>query len=178
MMITLVRIELYKIFKKWRTYIGFIAIAVLVPVIQIAMMIEGERSLDFMTKNLQQSFIFVGNLLNGYLISYIVLGMLVIHIPFLITLVAGDLLAGLQGAFVHFRGSGVVNPVSEFKGAAGGHLRDGPAEQIDHLLVRMAVAIVHDDPGFQVVPGHGARFFNRLRSWGYRQRGHPLTSRL
>ncbi len=93
-MLTLIRIELYKIFKKWRTYIGFLAIAVLVPVIQIAMMIEGERSLNFMTRNLQQSFIFVGNLLNGYLISYIVLGMLVIHIPFLITLVAGDLLAG------------------------------------------------------------------------------------
>jgi ABC-2 type transport system permease protein len=93
-MVTLVRIELYKIFKKWRTYIGFIAIAVLVPIIQIAMMIEGESSLDFMTRNLQQSFIFVGNLLNGYLISYIILGSLWVHIPFLITLVAGDLLAG------------------------------------------------------------------------------------
>lgn len=93
-MITLTRIELYKIFKKWRTYIGFIAIAVLVPLIQIAMLIEGERSLDFMTRNLQQSFIFVGNLLNGYLISYIILNSLAVHIPFLITLVAGDLLAG------------------------------------------------------------------------------------
>ncbi len=93
-MITLVNIELYKIFRKWRTYIGFIAIAVLVPVIQLAMLAEGERSLDFMTRNLQQSFVFVGNLLNGYLISYIILNSLVIHIPFLIALVAGDLLAG------------------------------------------------------------------------------------
>jgi len=93
-MITLINIELYKIFKKWRTYIGFIAIAVLVPMIQIAMLIEGEQSLNFMTRNLQQSFIFVGNLLNGYLISYIILNSLAVHIPFLITLVAGDLLAG------------------------------------------------------------------------------------
>lgn len=93
-MITLVRIELYKIFKKWRTYIGFLAIAVLIPVIQIAMLIEGEQSLNFMTRNLQQSFIFVGNLLNGYLITYLILGSLYIHIPFLIALVAGDLLAG------------------------------------------------------------------------------------
>jgi len=93
-MLTLVNIELYKIFRKWRTYIGFIAIAVLVPVIQLAMLAEGERSLDFMTRNLQQSFVFVGNLLNGYLISYIILNSLVIHIPFLIALVAGDLLAG------------------------------------------------------------------------------------
>ena len=93
-MIKLVRIELYKIFKKWRTYIGFLAIAVLIPVIQIAMLIEGEKSLNFMTRNLQQSFIFVGNLLNGYLITYLILGSLYIHIPFLIALVAGDLLAG------------------------------------------------------------------------------------
>ncbi len=93
-MTKIIRIELYKIFKKWRTYIGFLAIAVLVPVIQIAMLIEGEKSLNFMTRNLQQSFIFVGNLLNGYLITYLILGSLYIHIPFLIALVAGDLLAG------------------------------------------------------------------------------------
>ena len=30
-MIQIINIELYKIFKKWRTYIGFIAIAVLIP---------------------------------------------------------------------------------------------------------------------------------------------------
>ncbi|MGB8320456.1 MAG: ABC transporter permease, partial [Ignavibacteriaceae bacterium] len=93
-MIKLVSIELYKIFKKWRTYIGFLAIAVLIPVIQIAMLIEGEKSLNFMTRNLQESFVFVGNLLNGYLITYLILGSLYVHIPFLIALVAGDLLAG------------------------------------------------------------------------------------
>ena len=112
-MLTLVRIELYKIFKKWRTYIGFIAIAILVPVIQLAMLAEGERSLDFMTRNLQQSFVFVGNLLNGYLISYIILNGLVIHIPFLIALVAGDLLAGeaIAGTYRLL----ITRPVSRFK---------------------------------------------------------------
>jgi ABC-2 type transport system permease protein len=93
-MIKIINIELYKIFKKWRTYIGFIAIAVLIPVIQIAMLAEGERSLDFMTRNLQQSFVFVGNLLNAYLVSYLILNALAVHIPFLVALVTGDLLAG------------------------------------------------------------------------------------
>jgi ABC-2 type transport system permease protein len=69
-------------------------IAVIVPVINLAMLAEGERSLDFMTRNLQQSFVFVGNLLNGYLVSYFILTSLAVHIPFLIALVAGDLLAG------------------------------------------------------------------------------------
>lgn len=93
-MIELVRIELYKIFKKWRTYISFIAIGLLVALIQLAMYLEGQKSLDFMTRNLQESFMFVGNLLNSFLISYFILNTLAVHIPFLITLVAGDLLAG------------------------------------------------------------------------------------
>ena len=94
MMTGLIKIELYKIFKKWRTYIGFIAIGLLVAIIQTAMYFEGQKSLDFMTRNLQDSFLFVGNLLNGFFISYLILNMLAVHIPFLITLVAGDLLAG------------------------------------------------------------------------------------
>jgi ABC-2 type transport system permease protein len=94
MMIELIKIELFKIFKKWRTYIGFIAIGLLVAIIQIAMYFEGQESIDFMTRNIQESFLFVGNLLNGFFISYLILNMLAVHIPFLITLVAGDLLAG------------------------------------------------------------------------------------
>jgi len=93
-MYTLVKIELFKIFSKWRTYIGFMAIGVMVPIIQIALYFEGDRYIDFMTRSFRDNFVFVGNLLNGYLISYIILGSLTIHIPFLIALVAGDLLAG------------------------------------------------------------------------------------
>jgi ABC-2 type transport system permease protein len=94
MIFTLIRIELLKIFRKWRTYIGFIAIGILIPVIHLAMYIEGQKSIDKVTTGLRDSFILVGNLLNGYWISYNILYALIIHIPFLITLVAGDLLAG------------------------------------------------------------------------------------
>jgi ABC-2 type transport system permease protein len=89
-----VRIELLKIFRKWRTYIGFIAIGILVPLLHLAMYLEGQNSIDFVTRGLRDSFVLVGNLLNGYWISYLILNALTIHIPFLITLVAGDLLAG------------------------------------------------------------------------------------
>jgi ABC-2 type transport system permease protein len=91
---TLVKIELLKIFRKWRTYIGFIAIGVLVPLLHLAMYLEGQKSLDFITRGLRESFVLVGNLLNGYWISYLILNALTVHIPFLIALVAGDLLAG------------------------------------------------------------------------------------
>lgn len=112
-MINLIGIELYKIFRKWRTYIGFIAIGVLVSVIQIAIYVEGDGYMNMVTRGLSQSFMFTGNLLNGYLIAHLVLGALVIHIPFLITLVAGDLLAGeaTNGTYRIL----ITRPVSRFK---------------------------------------------------------------
>jgi len=112
-MITLINIELYKIFKKWRSYIGFIAIAILIPVIEIAIDMEGTRSLNFVTRQIQQTFIFVGNLLNTYFVSYLILNSLAIHIPFLITLVAGDLLAGEATAGTYR--ILVTRPISRFQ---------------------------------------------------------------
>ncbi|MBA4250997.1 MAG: hypothetical protein C0425_05510 [Chlorobiaceae bacterium] len=97
-MISLINIELYKIFKKWRSYIGFIAIGILVPIVHIAMFFEGQHTLSHLTENLKQNFVFVGNLLNGYLIAYLILISLIVQIPFLIALVAGDLLAGEASA--------------------------------------------------------------------------------
>jgi ABC-2 type transport system permease protein len=90
----MLRIELEKIFLRGRSYIGFAAIGVLVPVIQAAMYSEGNQYFELFTQSLRQQFDFSGNLLNGYLIAYIVLQSLFVHIPLLISLVAGDLLAG------------------------------------------------------------------------------------
>lgn len=84
-MITLVYIELQKIFKKWRTYIGFLAIGILVPLAQWALFAEGMHGYERMvTRQLGDSFISGGNVLNGYLLAFIVLQGLYIHFPFLI----------------------------------------------------------------------------------------------
>lgn len=93
-MFSLIRIELYKIFSRIRTFIGLIAIGLLVPLIQVALFIDGETYIEFSLQNLKEAFDFQGNLLNGYLACYIILATLYVHIPFLITLVTGDLLAG------------------------------------------------------------------------------------
>jgi len=92
--LNLVSTELYKIFRKGRSYIGFGAIAFIVIVIQIALYVDGESYLELGTQNLKESFTFQGNLLNGYLSVFIILSSLWVHIPFLIALVAGDLIAG------------------------------------------------------------------------------------
>ena len=93
-MLTAIRVELAKVFSKWRTYIAFIAIGILIPVVVMSMVVEGNKYFDFATQALQQVFYFTGNLMNGYTVSYIIMGSLYVHIPFLVTLVAGDILAG------------------------------------------------------------------------------------
>ncbi len=97
-MILLIRIELFKIFHKWRTYIGFIAIGILVPLIQIAAWYEGSDFLNMALSSLKEQFLFTGNLLNGYFLGRLLLNSLFVHIPFLIVLVGGDLLAGEAAA--------------------------------------------------------------------------------
>ena len=95
---TVILHELQKIFQKPRTYIGFAAIGILIPLIQIALYVDGVTYIEFSLQNLREAFDFQGELLNGYLACYIILATLYVHIPFLITLVTGDLLAGEAAA--------------------------------------------------------------------------------
>ncbi|HTY01929.1 MAG TPA: ABC transporter permease subunit [Bacteroidota bacterium] len=90
----MVKNEFLKTFLKWRTYIGFIAIGVVVPLIEYGLKLEGGNMLRNMTRGLSQDFLFLGNLFNGYFVTYFIMNSMWVHIPFLITLVAGDILAG------------------------------------------------------------------------------------
>lgn len=109
----LIYIELLKIYKKWRTYIGFIAIGILIPTIQISLYATKDNYIKILTRGFQDSFIFIGNLFNGYLIAYLVLSSLFIHIPFLIVLVGGDILAGEATAGTYRML--LIRPISRFQ---------------------------------------------------------------
>jgi ABC-2 type transport system permease protein len=91
---TLTRIELFKIFKKPRTYIAFAAIGLIILLIQLAMFSDGESYLEFMLQNLNTAFDIEGKKLNGYFVFYLILHTLLVHVPLLICLVAGDVIAG------------------------------------------------------------------------------------
>jgi len=93
-MLTLVQIEIFKIFKKPRTYISFVAITVIIVLIQLAFYSDGEVYMDFAMQALKGRFDINGKILNGYFICFLVLQMLLVHVPLLIALVAGDVLAG------------------------------------------------------------------------------------
>jgi ABC-2 type transport system permease protein len=90
----LLRIEIYKIFKRPRTYIGFVAIGAIVVLILLAFYADGSNYMAFGLQSLTNSFDIKGKVINGYLICFVILQTLLIHVPLLITLVAGDLVAG------------------------------------------------------------------------------------
>ncbi|MCX6225575.1 MAG: ABC transporter permease subunit [Bacteroidia bacterium] len=90
----LISIELYKIFSKPRTYIGFGAIIIIVLAVEFGVLLEGDMMMGFIMQNIKDRFIFEGNIINLYLVSYIILNTLWIHVPILVALVTGDLLAG------------------------------------------------------------------------------------
>jgi len=91
---TVLQIELFKIFKRPRTYIAFVAIAAIVILIQLAFYVDGESYVQFMLQTISESFTVEGKILNGYLICYVILQTLLIHVPLLIALIAGDMVAG------------------------------------------------------------------------------------
>ena len=88
------RNELIKIALKPRSYLGLAAITGLVGIILFALKADGLSMISFVTASFEQTLRFEGNLLNGNLVAFIVLQMLIIHIPLLVALVTGDLISG------------------------------------------------------------------------------------
>jgi len=95
----LLQIELFKIFRKPRTYISFGAIAAMVIIIQIALKFDGISYVAFVLGSLKDSLeIPYDSIMNGYFVCFVILNLLLIHIPLLIALVAGDMVAGEANA--------------------------------------------------------------------------------
>ncbi|MES2004613.1 MAG: ABC transporter permease subunit [Bacteroidota bacterium] len=91
---TLIQIELFKIFRRPRTYIAFAAITGLIGIIQFGLKLDGDSYVDFMMRDITSSITVEGKILNGYQVCYIVLQVLLVHVPLLIALVAADMVSG------------------------------------------------------------------------------------
>lgn len=91
----LLQIELFKIFKRPRTYIPFGAIAAMILIIQLGLKFDGRSYLELMMSSLSDSFYIPYNMImNGYLVAFVILNTLLIQVPLLVALVAGDMVAG------------------------------------------------------------------------------------
>ena len=95
-MIQLLKIEIFKIFKRPRTYIAFAVIALIIILIQVALKFGGKEYVGLMMSGVGDNFEEIPTeiMLNGYLVCFIILNLLLIHIPILVALVSGDAIAG------------------------------------------------------------------------------------
>jgi ABC-2 type transport system permease protein len=81
------------VYKK-RSYISFSLIIVLIPFIVGAIDHGGNTLEKSLYGQLSDSFLFVGSLINGYLATYIIIAILISHMPFLSTIVASEIVSG------------------------------------------------------------------------------------
>lgn len=94
--------EIIKSFSKWRTYIGFGAITVVVPLVMLGLSIGSSDIQRDLLHRIGEEFITTGNLANGMWASHLLMYALFFHIPFLIIIITGDVVAG-EGTAGTFR---------------------------------------------------------------------------
>ncbi len=95
MFLQILRIELFKIFKRPRTFISFGAIALIVLLVQFALKVNGKDFIQLYTDSQADTFdIPYEKIMNGYFVCVAVLHMILIHVPLLIALIAGDMVSG------------------------------------------------------------------------------------
>ena len=109
----LIQNEAKKALHKKRTYISFILITILIPFI-VAAIDDGGKPLELkIYGQLADSFLFYGSVINGYLSTYIIIAILISHMPFLSTIVASEIVSGeySKGTFRMY----LTRPVSRNK---------------------------------------------------------------
>jgi len=90
-MIQLLKFEWVKLMHQPRIFLSLGLMLILVGLIFWGLKSEGENALDYLFQSLGNNFLIQGTILNGYMVSFLVLNTLWIHIPILIVIVTGDL---------------------------------------------------------------------------------------
>jgi len=91
----LFQLETYKIFRRPRTYIAFAVIAFIILLIQIGLKFGGKEYVGIVMSGLNETFEApTDQVLNGYFVCYLTLNLLLIHVPILVALIAGDMISG------------------------------------------------------------------------------------
>ena len=85
--------EILKTFSRWRTYISFTVIGLIVILTEVVMKLSANEIVYRMLRSFQKDFLVTGNILNAWFVTAFIMNSLHIHIPFLITLVAGDMVS-------------------------------------------------------------------------------------
>ena len=87
----ILKFEWIKLMHQPRTFLSICLMMVLVGLIFWGLQSEGENALAYLFQSLGDNFLMQGNILNGYMVSFLILNTLWIHIPVLIVIVTCDL---------------------------------------------------------------------------------------
>tara|TARA_Y100001935_G_C17306208_1_gene512472 strand:+ start:2561 stop:3397 length:837 start_codon:yes stop_codon:yes gene_type:complete len=93
-MINLFFNEIIKAFFKKRTYISFLLITLLIPIIVYAIDYGAISLQNKIYGQMQDSFIFIGSIVNGNFSTYLIIAILISHMPFLSTIVPSEIISG------------------------------------------------------------------------------------
>ncbi len=92
---SLLQIELYKISKRPRTYIAFASIAAIIFIFHGAFKADGSSYLNMLLQSAGDTFdVDRIKIINGNFMCYLILNTLLLQIPILVALIAGDAISG------------------------------------------------------------------------------------
>jgi ABC-2 type transport system permease protein len=87
----LLKFEWIKLMHRPRTFLSIGLMLVLVGLVFWGLKAEGANALGYLFQSLDENFLMQGTILNGYMVSFLILNTLWIHIPVLIVIITGDL---------------------------------------------------------------------------------------
>jgi len=89
---SLIKAEIFKMFKQSKTYYALASLFMIEAVILFSAYFQGKDILDLLLDNLKKTFFFEGTLLNGNLLVYLILNTLWFHLPLILMIIVSGTL--------------------------------------------------------------------------------------
>lgn len=91
-MIALIKMEGFRLLRQSRTYYALAGVLLIEAVVLISAYYQGNEIIDILLSQLRESFYFEGTLVNGNLITYLILNSMWFHLPLILMIIVSGLL--------------------------------------------------------------------------------------
>ena len=91
-MIGLVKMESFRLLRQSRTYYALAGVFLIEAVVLLSAYYQGNEIIDILLSQLRETFYFEGTLVNGNLITYLILNSMWFHLPLILMIVVSGLL--------------------------------------------------------------------------------------
>ena len=91
-MIALVKMESFRLLRQSRTYYALAGVFLIEAVVLLSAYYQGNEIIDILLSQLRETFYFQGTLVNGNLITYLILNSMWFHLPLILMIVVSGLL--------------------------------------------------------------------------------------